>query len=173
MGLSLSVPADLHSELIAHLAAGEDEQVAFLFTEPPGAGEVLRVCELYRVPPDGFLDQSPYYLALSDEVRARVLGRATELDGCLIETHSHAHGPAGFSATDLSGFDEWVPHVRWRLGGRPYVALVFVGESFDALLWEGRNGHPVPLNELAVPGEKSVAPTGITLDRLASRSHGR
>jgi Prokaryotic homologs of the JAB domain len=173
MGLSFSVPADLHAELLAHLAASKDEQVAFLFTEPPGTGEVLSVSELYKVPPDGFLDQSPYYLALSDEVRARILGRATELGGCLIEIHSHAHGPAGFSATDLSGFEDWVPHVRWRLAGRPYFALVFVGKSFDALVWEEGDGHPGPLDELVVPGEGSFAPTGITLNRLSSRSHGR
>lgn len=172
MATSVSLPDELYRDLLAHLSAVEDEQVAFLFTDPPVDGETLQVRELYAVPEDGFLDQSPYYLALSDEVRARVLGRATELGGCLVETHSHAFGPAGFSPTDLSGFEEWVPHVRWRLGNRPYVALVFAGESFDALVWEGDSG-PVPLAQLDVSGVGALAPTGITFDRLASGRDGR
>lgn len=158
----LAIEGPLYRELLAHLAASGDEQVAFLFTSSPREGKPLRVVEMYAVPAQGFADQSPYYLALSDDVRARVIGRASQLDGCLVEVHSHARGPASFSQTDLFGFEEWVPHVRWRLAGRPYVALVFAGESFDALVWTGDGDRPGPLAELSVEGEGKLHPTGIT-----------
>jgi hypothetical protein len=160
-----------YTELLAHLAASRDEQVAFLFTAPPSSDEPLQAVEFFAVPASGFADQSPFYLALTDEIRARVLGRASELGGCLAEVHSHALGPAGFSPTDLSGFEEWVPHVRWRLSGRPYVALVFAGESFDALAWEGEGEEPSPLAELTV-GSESLSPTGLTHARLSRSGHG-
>lgn len=167
MGLELEIGGGLYGELLDHLAASEDEQVAFLFTAPLRDREPLRVVEMYAVPAQGFADQSPFYLALGDEVRAEVLGRAAELGGCLVEAHSHALGPAGFSPTDLDGFEEWVPHVRWRLAGRPYVALVFVGASFDALVWTGEGGRAEPLAGLAVEGEGVLRPTGITHARLS------
>jgi len=161
MAASLAIEAGDYRRLLAHMYAGEDEQVAFLFTHPPQAREPLRIAELYPVPTGGFADKSPLYLALSDEVRGQVIGRTSRLGGCLVEAHSHAFGPAGFSPTDLSGFEEWVPHVRWRLKGRPYVALVFAEGSFDALVWEGEDERPALLASLLVEGEGPLVPTGI------------
>ena len=172
MAIELAIDRGLYQELLDHLAPSEDEQVAFLFTAPPERGETLRVVEMYAVPAQGFADQSPFYLALSDEVRGEVLGRAARLGGCLVEVHSHALGPAGFSPTDLDGFEEWVPHVRWRLAGRPYVALVFAGESFDALAWAGDGGGPAPLAGLAVDGAGTLLPTGITYRQLSRDARG-
>src|SRR5512146_2624519 len=166
MPAALAISSDLYRQLLAHLAAGDDEQVAFLFTAPPRDEQPLQVVDSYFVPPEGFADQSPFYLALRDEVRAQVIGRATALGGCLVEAHSHAHGPAGFSPTDLTGFAEWVPHARWRLGGRPYLALVFADESFDALLWADGGEQPVLLEELAVESRGVLRPTGITHRRI-------
>lgn len=158
---SLAVNAEIYRGLLTHLDSSEDEQVAFFFTAFPAAGESLEVIELYKVPAEGFDDQSPFYLALSDETRAYVFGRATELNGGLVEAHSHLHGPADFSRTDLEGFEEWVPHVRWRLPDRPYVALVFAGREFDALVWN-RGEEPGPLREIRVDGVRSERPTGFT-----------
>lgn len=160
MPISLLISSKQHSELLAHMQASADEQVAFLFTEPAVGDEPLRVIELYLVPPEGFVNQSPYHLALTDEVRAHVIKCAWEHGGCLVEVHSHESGPpAWFSPADLEGFDEWVPHVRWRLAGRAYIALVFADESFDALVWE--DDVPGPLSALHV-GDLSLKPTGIT-----------
>jgi proteasome lid subunit RPN8/RPN11 len=171
MRAALVISAAHYEQLLAHLAASEDEQVAFFFTDPLRDGEPLRVVESYTVPASGFADQSPYYLALSDDVRAQVIGRATALGGCLVEVHSHVHGPAGFSPTDLAGFEEWVPHVRWRLGGRPYIALVFAGESFDALVWTNGIGRPGPLAELTIEGRGSRRPTDLTHRRIVRDDH--
>jgi hypothetical protein len=154
--------------LIAHLSSSEDEQVAFLYAER-AAPDRLTVGEVYPVPPEGFLRQSPFHLALTDEVRAQVLGRATALGACLIEVHSHEDSsPVWFSPTDLRGFEEWVPHVRWRLGGRPYVALVFGGEEFDALVWDSDSGLPDALGALVVDGEPRSA-SQITIEGLQGR----
>jgi hypothetical protein len=155
-------------DLISHLGSSEDEQVAFLFAARTSPDR-LDVGEVYSVPPEGFLRQSPFHLALTDEVRAYVLGRATELDCCLIEVHSHEDtGPVWFSPTDLEGFEEWVPHVRWRLGGRPYVALVFGGEEFDALVWDSDSRLPAGLGALLVDRATRAA-SQITIKGLRGR----
>lgn len=169
MDTALCLSLKLYRDLVAHLEHGEEEQVAFLFAEPPGEDGRLRPTEMYAVPPEGFVDQSAFYLALSDEVRSLVISRATELDACLVEAHSHLHGPAGFSPTDIDGLAEWVPHIRWRLAGRPYLALVFAGGSFDALLWRDGGEQPAPLAELAVNGDPPRHPTDLTLGLFPRR----
>jgi len=164
---SLSIPASTYEDLIAHLASSRVEQVAFLFTKPPVDGEPLRVAEMYAVPRAGFDVQTGYHVALTDAVRGEVIKRAHDLGGCLVEVHSHGGGPpVWFSGSDLYGFEEWVPHVRWRLRRRPYVALVFAGAMFDALVWDGDDNMPMPLSHVEVDGRGSEAPSGITYERL-------
>jgi hypothetical protein len=174
MSVGLSFPAEVYRRLLEHMSESEDEQVAFLFSEPFAAGEPLRMSELYAVPPEGFNLQSPIHVTLADHVRGQVIGRAAQLGGCLVEAHSHGGDyPAAFSGSDLSGFDEWVPHVRWRLKGRPYVALVFAEDSFDALVWEEGSKEAGPLGGLIVDGRGTFAPTGITVSRSHRRRRGR
>lgn len=168
---SLSMPASMYADLIAHLSSSKVEQVAFLFSEPPVPGEPLRVVEMYRVPREGFDFQSDYHVALTDEMRGRVIKRAHDLGGCLVEVHSHGGGPpVWFSGSDLRGFEEWVRHVRWRLRRRTYVALVFADKAFDALVWEGDDNAPTPLVSLEVDGQEPAAPSGITYERLRQGS---
>jgi hypothetical protein len=168
MPISLQIKSDIYSSLLEHFEAREDEQVAFLFTEPPNGGPFLRVVEMYVVPASGFAGQSAYHVALTDEVRAHVISRASALGGCLIEAHSHpGTATAWFSPTDLDGFEEWVPHVRWRLRGRTYIALVFARGSFDALVWEEGTERPSRLAALCAD-ERGMRPTGLTIDRLTA-----
>jgi hypothetical protein len=163
---ALAMPEEIYSELIDHLADDEIEHVAFLFTAPPTDDHILRVKEIFRVPSESFDHQSSYHVALTDDVRGAVIKRAWDLGGCLVEVHSHGGGaPVWFSGSDLSGFKDWVPHVRWRLAGRTYVALVFAGIDFDALVWEGE--APTPLAELNVDGRAPQIPSGITSAKLA------
>jgi len=168
MSVSLSFPTELHSQLLSHLRETQVEQVAFLFTTMPIPNKPLRVAELFRVPPKSFDVQSGYHVALADEVRGHVIGRAWQLGGCLIEAHSHGGGhPASFSSTDIFGLVEWVPHVRWRLRGRTYVALVFGDDSFDGLVWSEAREGPGPLAGVEVDGGGILRPTGITYSRLS------
>ncbi|MGI8559063.1 MAG: Mov34/MPN/PAD-1 family protein [Solirubrobacteraceae bacterium] len=164
---SLSMAAATYEALVAHLSSREEEQVAFLFTDPPAADTTLRVTELYVVPREQFEIQSAYHVSLRDDVRGEVIRRAHELGGCLVEVHSHGGGPpVSFSVSDLLGFDEWVPHVRWRLHQRTYVALVFAEDAFDALVWDGDHNAPTALVQLRVDGCVPRAPSGLTYTRL-------
>lgn len=165
----LSMPAELYSELLAALTWSGVEHVAFLFSEPSKPLAPLRVQEIYRVPKSGFDFQSDVHVSLTDETRAYVIKRAWELGGSLIEAHSHKHGPAGFSRSDLFGFSDWVPHVRWRLRGRTYIALVSAGSEFDALVWEGPGNEATPLQALSVDGQQPIVPTGNTYRQLSRR----
>jgi hypothetical protein len=168
---TISIPARIYDELIAHFSSSDVEEVAFLFTEPPAAHAPLRVREIYRVPPDGFDFQSNYHVALTDETRAHVIKRAHDLTACLVEAHSHGEAPiACFSASDLDGFRDWVPHVRWRLRRRPYVALVFAGEQFDALLWNDDAEGPQPVTALQIDGRPPRRPSGLTHQHLSDHS---
>lgn len=157
---SLKIPEPIFEDLREQMSRGPEEQVGFLFAVADG--DRLTVTELYCVPPEGFAAQSAQHLALSDDMRAEVLSRAWSHGGGLVEAHSHpgAHS-ACFSPTDLSGFDEWVPHVRWRLQGAPYVALVFAGSDFDALVWSHESGEPQALDSLYA-GEREQWPSNLT-----------
>lgn len=170
MGVSLSLSEQLDTALASHLASGDVEQVAFLFSEPYDGQSSLNVVGFYPVPPDGFDFQSDYHVALTDAVRATVIKRAWDCGGCLIEAHSHEHaGPVGFSRSDLSGFADWVPHVRWRLRRRPYIALVFGHETFDALVWLDGLDRPEPLQRLRAEGRPDQLPTNRTFNLIRSR----
>lgn len=166
---SVSISADIYARLLAAMRWSGVEHVAFMFTEPEREAAPLRVCEIYRVPREGFDFQSDLHVSLTDETRALVVKRASDLGGCLIEAHSHKHGPARFSPSDLLGFREWVPHVRWRLRQRPYIALVSAGNQLDALVWDGPPGVVHELSSLHVDGQPPLRPTGITHRELSSK----
>ena len=174
MTLSLSLSPDVYTELVSRLGSTDTEHVWFLFTEHFGSGAILRVVDLYEVPPTQFITQSAYHVALADEVRGHVIGRATEIGGSLVEVHTHLGSKAAeFSPSDLFGFKEWVPHVRWRLRGRPYVAIVFARDSFDALVWSDGVQEPDKLDGLIVEGQGRLPPTGLTHASLIEGRRGR
>lgn len=79
------------------------------------------------------------HVSLSDDQRTAVIQWAWAEDACLIEAHSHGGwSPAAFSAFDLANLDEWVPHLWWRLRGRPYAAIVTSTRDFDGFAWTDR-----------------------------------
>ena len=161
MGWVVEIQEANYDGLRDHLR-GDVEQVAFLFTEPYAGDQRLRVRDVELIPSDGFAYQGGYHVELAEQIRPALIKRAWDEDACLIEAHSHLHGPACFSWSDMAGFDEWVPHLKWRLQGRPYAALVFAPDDFDALVWDGKQDAG-PLEALDVlPGQR-LAPTGRTL----------
>jgi hypothetical protein len=164
---TLTLPATIYGELVKHLSQGPEEQVAFLYGDAGNKGDELSTSELYRVPPEGFVGQSSHHLALADDVRGEVISRAWEHGGALIEAHSHPGArEAEFSPTDLSGFEEWVPHVRWRLQGATYIALVFAENDFDALVWAGESHDPTSLRRLC-SGDRELQPSNLTLESFS------
>ncbi|CAE6485844.1 conserved hypothetical protein [Candidatus Nitrosotenuis uzonensis] len=163
----LVMPEDVYKNMWKHLLPKKMkyEQAAFLFVNASqSAGEIkLEYREWYAIPPRGFLIQSAGHIELNDETRATVIKKAHDLQACLVEFHSHLYSyEVGFSWSDISGFKEFVPHVMWRLKGRPYAAVVVGKTGFDALIWSKAANLPELLSEIHV-GKRILRPTGATL----------
>lgn len=173
-GHSLELTDDMYDTLRGHLLRGRDEQVAFIFAESIDSDGAVSfgARDLYLVPRDGFLVQGPYHVSLTDDAQAKIIKMAWDKRLALVEAHSHpfADWPTQFSPSDLLGLGEFVPHVRWRLRGMPYLALVMGTSDFDALVW--RNSSPEPLTVIQV-GDRVIQPTGLTLRELQQERDGR
>ncbi len=163
----LAIPEKIYNDIWKHLLPpkANTEHAAFLFADVShSVGEIkLEYRDWYAVPPNDFLIQSAYHIELSDETRATVIKKAHDLQACLVEFHSHLGSyEASFSGSDVSGLKEFVPHVMWRLKGRPYAAVVVSESGFDALIWPTGANLPEPLSEIRA-GKHTLQPTGATL----------
>jgi hypothetical protein len=119
----------------AHLGAGA-EQAGFFVADWLPQKRRFKV-RGWR-PADGaaVTERGELHVSLPDETRLAVIQWATAEDACLIEAHSHGRwSPAAFSRYDLRNLGEWVPHLWWRLRGRPYAAIVTSTVDLDALAW--------------------------------------
>ena len=155
VSIILSINQATYREISAVLRSNREESAGFLFASPKEEGEstVFEGLEWFPVPPDGFLSVSEYHFVLTDDVRAKVIKRAHDLGSSLVEFHSHTGDePAAFSPSDHRGFEEFVPHVRWRLRGRPYLAVVITRSDFDGLAWVSESTQPRRLDGLVVDG---------------------
>ena len=166
----LYLPKDLARAVWAHLLEDEPEaeSVGFLFTKHRREGEahVFETLEWYPVPPEGFLSRNSYHFVLTDQVRAEVIKRAHDLGASVVEFHCHrGPWPARFSLSDQSGFQEFVPHVWWRLRGRPYLAVVVAESDFDSLVWVTGPDTPQHLTGIVVDGT-TLEPTRLSSLRL-------
>lgn len=164
---TITFPDGGFDRLRAHLLPSDGlcEEAAFLFTRiaDDQSGLSLSVIGDMLIPPSGFASRSRFYLELADETRAAVIKRAHDLDAGLIECHSHpGQRGACFSWSDLHGFDEFVPHVRWRLGGRAYAAVVFAADSVDALAWAMQSQAALAVDAIHADGRR-IDPTQLTL----------
>jgi hypothetical protein len=153
-------------------ALARPEEVVFLYaTYADYLFEIRRVEPMAR---GDIASRSQLHVELADRVRPRVIKTAWDTDRCLIEAHSHGDGGrAEFSASDLHGFNDWVKHVRWRLGERPYVALVKAGETWDALAWiDGDKPTTIDAIEITTNGKtvQVFAPTSATAAKLAAEA---
>ena len=155
-----------------HLEGGRVEQVGFFLADFDEAVRCFRLREWRPMPPDAFEIQTGYHVTLKDEVRPELIKWAWDAGGCLAEIHSHGMlGDACFSPSDLRGFASWVPHVRWRLRARPYLAVVADGDTFDALAWIDPSGEPVQVDRMLTDSEE-LRMTGLTLARGHEKDDG-
>jgi hypothetical protein len=170
--MKITLSQELYSRLIEHLFSGETEQVAFLLGVLSDGTPDMRLEQLLCVPPDGFAIQSEYHVSLTDETRARVIKWAWDHQACLVEAHSHrGYATAAFSMSDIAGFREFVPHVWWRLQGRPYAAFVFTEDEFDALAWTKSAHVAQQVTTLEVDGMLDRLPTAESLNSYMKRGH--
>ncbi len=139
------------------------ESAAFLFGHYNSEEQIISAMGCHLCDRSDLVAQSTDYLELSDDGRARLIKRAHDENACLVELHSHpfsAH--AVFSLLDISGLRETVPHMLWRLRGKPYAAVVVARQSFDALVWADDIRHPERLEAIVV-GDRHLKPSDSSL----------
>ncbi len=163
----LALSPSEHAALWDHLVPTKHrvEEAAFVYAarETTHDGdEVFRSVEWSPVLPDGFASRSAVHFELADAMRAAVIKRAHDLGASLVEFHSHTgRWPAAFSPSDRAGFREFVPHVWWRLKGRPYLAVVVTRSGLDGLAWIAGAQVAERLDGVVV-AEKLLTPTGLS-----------
>lgn len=143
------------------------ESAAFIFASILEADSslVLKALDFQLIGHDGFRVQDDDYIELSDEARISIIKKAHRTNTAIIELHSHPFDTpwaSSFSLADMQGFEETVPHMWWRLPGRPYSAIVVAPNGFDSLVWMKSPHIPECLTALRVDGE-ILRPTGMTL----------
>lgn len=164
--IRLTIPKKIHKIMWAHLLPPyfKSEEAGFMYVKRgiEDNTESFECVEWYPVPCDGFKSRSPFHLELTDETRATVIKRAHDLGASLVELHSHmGNGDACFSSSDLVGFQEFVPHVWWRLKHKPYFALVLTRTGFDGLAWLADSTNPLRIDEIIV-GNTVLASTKLS-----------
>lgn len=139
------------------------EQALFLFAQHNKEEDNLEVIDhlfLYR---KDFNIQTAWHIELKDEIRSKVIKQAHDLSASIIEVHSHIdQESARFSESDWFGFQEFVPHILWRLKNRPYTALVFTPSNFDAITWPDKVSNPQNITAIKC-GKKVLFPTNKSL----------
>lgn len=177
MPVTLRLPAAVYQAARRHLLPVHSrlEQGGFLFSRyvaEDGRNPVFTYIDWTPLKADDYVEQYQDYLELTDAARARIIKRAHDLDTCLVEFHSHPGSyPAAFSPSDMHGFEEFVPHVRWRLKGKPYAAVVIAPSGFDALAWVDTANTPVQLHTIEA-GAEILRATELTLRWHQEVRHG-
>ncbi|MFL6671859.1 MAG: hypothetical protein ACJ8LG_01045 [Massilia sp.] len=140
------------------------EQGGFLLCEVPVEDAPFRFSALEWLPlqREDYVVQATDYLELTDQARVRIIKLAHARNAALVEVHCHpGKHPACFSLADIVGLAEFVPHIRWRLKGKPYAALVFAQTTVDGLAWFGTSRLAVPI-EIIVSDSQRLGTTGLT-----------
>lgn len=172
---TILIPEEVYDDICNHLIPKnvKSERVAFIFATVSKTEKSVQFQfkDWHPVQPHEYEYQSSIYVELKDEMRPKIIKRAFDLDAAMIEVHSHPHpSPASFSPSDLYGFEDFVPHVWWRLGGKPYAAIVFSHSDFDALVWIDNPKNPQQLTEIIV-GDRHLNPNALSL-RNGGRKYG-
>jgi hypothetical protein len=174
----LDLDPGLKAQIWAHLLQNDLEQVATLFADVRQAGEEASFVPKHvgLAVAEDFAVQLPFHVELTGAARAGIIKRAWDTGTSIVEFHSHPGDswPAGFSPSDVHGFSEYVPHCRWRLRGRPYVAVVVSPTGVDALAWLGPEAEPVALDAIRVAGADNILPTRRSINQLRAKAfvHG-
>lgn len=163
------IPQKIYQSIHKHLFPKKikSERVAFIFTAVNKLNNsiLFEFKSLYLVKSEEYESQSLGYVELQDEMRPKIIKMAFDLDAAIVEIHSHPYlRQAEFSPSDIRGLNEFVPHVWWRLKGKPYAAIVFSKIDFDALVWIDSPKKTQQLTKIEVEGEY-LYPNGITLSK--------
>ncbi len=165
----LDLPTNIHNDIWNHLLPARfmNEEAAFIYVKQTVSKEAsnFNFIEWHPVPPEGFQSRSAYHFELTDKTRGSVIKRAHDLNASLVELHSHAgHFSVQFSPTDFMGFQEFVPHILWRLKKRPYIAVVVSRAGIDGLAWLNDSDKPCRLTGVNI-GTNTLKTTGGSFNR--------
>jgi hypothetical protein len=171
--ISINLPASAYQRILQHLFPNKVryESVSFIFAAVKESRLSIdfNFVDWYAVKSNEYDSRSLWYVELKDNMRPKIIKKAFDLDAAIVEVHSHPHNAnAEFSGSDLAGLQEFVPHVLWRLKGKPYAALVFSISEFDGLVWTKNPWHPQQLTELVV-NDRSLRANGLTLNRKGGK----
>ena len=171
----LNLDPCLKDALWSHLLPSDcmQEQAAFLYctTLVVNASTTFKVIDTAFLEPNDFASQCSDYLELSNATRMEIIKRAHKLNASLVELHSHpGPWPAAFSFADRQGLKDTVPHMKWRLKGRPYLAIVVAPSGYDALLWPYNSKTPKALSGIQV-GDALMEPTNASLEGWNDERH--
>jgi hypothetical protein len=152
----IEIPPKIHAVVARHFFQNELEQGAFLFArDDSDAGGLKLVAEdYYLVPPSGWEHQGDIYLQMRDTERGKIMQMARAKGACAIDCHSHPHADTDvwFSPSDVHGIGEFAPYARWKLGGRPFAAIVWGERSVDAIAWRGDFKQALAVDEIRIGG---------------------
>jgi hypothetical protein len=161
MMVGLRVNRELWQAAMEHLGHGA-EQVGFFRAGFDRDNNLFRLHDWRPMTGDEVEFQTPYHVSLTDRAKVVVLQWAGEAS--LVEVHAHGDlAPPQLSASDVWGLREWVPHLFWRLGRRPYAAIVTAADEFDALAWIDSATSPVQLEGLRFDDGGFKRATGYTI----------
>lgn len=166
----LELPEEIHRDIQAHLLPKKDlrEQGAFVFANLTNISDdiIFKFADWQLLSSSDFYCQDDDYLELSDHARANIIKKAHDIGSSLVEFHSHPFSKSAmFSFSDCKGFEEFVPHVWWRLKGKPYLAVVVAQKSFDSLVWLDNPLKPRKLDGITT-GKHLLLPTGHSIQYL-------
>jgi len=166
----LFIPQEVYQDIYRYLFPKEIrfQSVAFIFATIFKTKNSMKFQfkSWYSIESHEYEYRGREYVELKDEMRQKIIKKAFDIDASIIELHSHiCSRGACFSPTDLQGFEEFVPHVWWRLNKKPYAAIVFSKSDFDAFVWLDDPQQYRQLSEIVVDG-RHLYPTGLTLANL-------
>ncbi len=161
MKIDIIIPERHYIPLIAHLFQNELEQGCFLFARTAVMGTYItaEVVDQHFVRPDGWDVQGELYLEMKDSERAKIMAFARGKDLSVIDCHSHPKSgkTVSFSPSDKSGITEFAGYARWKLDGKPFMAIVWGESSADAKAWHGDFARPSAVDRLTVSGTAASA----------------
>lgn len=161
MNYFLTIPAEIERAVRDHLFQNELEQGAFLFAhidQEPGQ-TTLQVAEAYLVPAEGWQVQMDIHLEMKDEERAKIMRLAKQKNLALVDCHSHPHSfeRVWFSPSDRHGITEFALYAKWKLGAKPYTAMVWAETSIDAVVWDTDFTGALPMKQITVvDGKRTI-----------------
>lgn len=168
MAISICMTSDMYVNILAHLFPKNDrrEQGGFMFCKFDEKIQTFESLEWLPLKGADYLEQASDYLELADETRAMIIKKAHDMEASLVELHCHP-GPskAAFSIADWLGFNEFVPHILWRLKNRPYAALVFAYDSVDGFAWLNPDAKPIAVNSIKTDLAQ-YSTTGLSINAL-------